>query len=451
VADGTTTAELDAPGDLVSVADRLDGWLEELDEPETLVEGRREAWERYRELPMPQTASEEWRYTDVEDLRPEDFGFVEPEAARSVEIEDLPATVQEVLAGEQDRSGVAVQVDAGEVYRRLDPELEEQGVVFAPIVEVARERPELLEDRLFSSEVTDAEEKFWTLHRAIFSGGYLLYVPENVRVPEPVHAFRYLEREDAIVGSHTLVVAERGAEVTCVEEFLSPDLEETSLSVGGVEVFAGENATVRYISLQRYGRGVEHYSVQHATTGKDSHLSGFNVALGSDRHRADVTSHVEGPGSESEMLALWFGDGDQHIDHHTLQYHKAPHAYSDLLYKGALTDRGRSVFRGVIRVAQEAQLTDAYQTNRNLLLSEDSHANALPNLEIEADDVRCSHGATVGQVDESQLFYLKSRGLTPLQAERLLVFGFFEEVLGRVPVEGVRSRVRSAIERKLGF
>ncbi|MFB6241138.1 MAG: SufD family Fe-S cluster assembly protein, partial [Gemmatimonadota bacterium] len=280
---------MNAPADegLRPVAERLDEWLDELDEPDFLLEERRRAWERYRELPMPQTASEEWRYTDVEDLRPESFGFLEPAATRSVEVEELPATVQEVLAGDQPRSGVAVQVDAGEVYRRLDEELEEKGVVFAPVAEIARERPELLEDRLFSSEVTDAEEKFWTLHKAILSGGWVLYVPENVRVPEPVHVFRYLEREDAVVGSHTLVVAERGAEVTCVEEFLSPDLEETSLSVGGVEVFAGENATVRYISLQRYGRGVEHYSVQHATTRKDSQLSGFNVALGADRHRAD--------------------------------------------------------------------------------------------------------------------------------------------------------------------
>ena len=151
------------------------------------------------------------------------------------------------------------------------------------------------------------------------------------------------------------------------------------------------------------------------------------------------------------MLALWFGDSEQHFDHHTLQHHAAPHAHSDLLFKGALTDEASSVFRGMIRVDEGAQLTDAYQTNRNLLLSEGSHATALPNLEIEADDVRCSHGATIGQVEHGQLFYLMSRGLTKQQAERLLVFGFFEEVLGRLPMVGVRQRVREAIEGKIGL
>ncbi len=149
------------------------------------------------------------------------------------------------------------------------------------------------------------------------------------------------------------------------------------------------------------------------------------------------------------MLALWFGDRDQHFDHHTLQHHEAPSAYSDLLYKGALTAKSKSVFRGLIKVAEGAQLTDAYQTNRNLLLSPDASAVTLPSLEIRADDVRCSHGATVGQVDDTMLFYLMSRGLDREQAEHLLVFGFFDEVLERVPGEGVRSRIRESIEAKI--
>ncbi len=208
---------------------------------------------------------------------------------------------------------------------------------------------------------------------------------------------------------------------------------------------------VRYLALQRYGAGVMHFTMQHANTRRDSLLSGFNVCLGADLSRADVTSHLEGPGAESEMLALWFGDRDQHFDHHTLQHHEAPSAKSDLLYKGVLTGSARSVFRGLIRVNPGAQLTDAYQTNRNLLLSREAHATTLPNLEIEADDVRCSHGATVGQVDESHLFYLMSRGLDRRQAERLLVFGFFHEVLSRIPAEGVRARVQESIEQKIGI
>ena len=426
-------------------------FLGEIDEPDLLKELRREAWERYGGLPMPSTKSEEWRYTDVADLDPESFAPLTPEAETAAGPEDLPDPVRRVLEGDQARSGVAVQVNGGFVHHELDPELAEQGVVFAPLARVARERPELLEEHLYSSPVAGWEEKFWTLHAALLTNGYMLHVPDGVAVPEPVHTFRWLDRPGALLATHSLVVAGRNAEVTCVDEYLSPDFDEPVLSVNGAEVWGGRNATVRYLALELFGRGAKHFSIQHNTAGRDTSLGGFNVALGGDLARADVTSHLDGPGSESEMLALWFGADDQHFDHHTLQHHAAPHAYSDLLYKGALEGRAESVFRGLIRVDEGAQLTDAYQTNRNLLLSEECHATTLPNLEIEADDVRCSHGATVGQVDPSMMFYLMSRGLTRAQAERLLVFGFFDEVLNRMTVEGARRRVREAIEEKIGL
>jgi Fe-S cluster assembly protein SufD len=429
----------------------VETFLEALDEPEALLERRREAWRRYAELPMPSTESEEWRYTDVSGLDPEAYTPLGPEAERVADLDELPEAVRRVLDRDQARSAVGVQVNGGFVHRRLDDELAEQGVVFAPVAEVARERPELLEEHLFSSPVAEWEEKLWTLHVALLTNGYVLYVPDGVRVAEPVHTFRWVDRPGALLATHSLVVAGEGAEVTCIDEFLSPDLDEPVLSVNGAEVWGGRNATVRYLSLELFGRGAKHFSIQHNTAGRDTALGGFNVALGGDLSRADVTSHLEGAGGESEMLALWFGSDDQHFDHHTLQHHAAPHAYSDLLYKGALEDEAESVFRGMIRVDEGAQLTDAYQTNRNLLLSDACHATTLPNLEIEADDVRCSHGATVGQVDPSMMFYLMSRGLTRSQAERLLVFGFFDEVLNRMTVEGVRERLREAIEEKIGL
>jgi Fe-S cluster assembly protein SufD len=223
-----------------------------------------------------------------------------------------------------------------------------------------------------------------------------------------------------------------------------------AVSVHAATVVGRDNANIDYVALQRYGRGVKHFSIQHVTVRRDARVGTFNVQLGADLARADVSSRLAGPGSDSEMLALWIGDHDQHFDHHTLQHHQAPHAHSDLLFKGALTDRSRSVFRGLIRVDEGAQLTDAYQTNRNLLLSDKASATSLPNLEIKADDVRCSHGATIGQVEASQLFYLMSRGLTRERAERLLVVGFVDEVLGRIPMAGVRERVLEAIEEKTG-
>lgn len=421
------------------------------DEPAFITELRREAWERYASLPMPTRKSEEWRYTDLSDLNPEQFVPLASEGLRIDSVEDLPEAIYSVIGRDQHRSGIMVELNGAPVYRRLDPELEGSGLVYGPIAEVAREHPQLIERHLFQSDIAEMEQKLWSLHVAMLTGGYVVYVPKGLSLPAAIHNFHYIDRSGELASTHALIIAEPGSEVTVIDEFISPDLDAPSLSLGGVEIFGQDEATVRYLAVQRYGRGVKHFSMQHATSQRGTRLAGVNVTLGGDLSRSDVTSHLEGQESDSEMLALWFGDRDQHFDYQTLQHHAAPHAHSDLLYKGALTESSDSVFRGLIRVDPGAQLTDAYQTNRNLLLSEDSHATALPNLEIEADDVRCSHGATVGQVDENMLFYLMSRGLSRQQSERLLVFGFFEEVLKRIPVEGVRKRIGEAIEDKIGL
>ena len=435
----------------VGALSSLEDWLQNRVEPELLASRRREAWADWLAEPMPTRRMEEWRYTDISDLDPQVFTPVGTTGSRARSQEDLPVPVRELLDSDRKRSAVFIQHNGAARHVRLDPDLAERGVVYAPIDEIAASHPEILEQFLFRSDVAPGERKLWALHTAMLSGGYVLYVPKNVVIPHPVHALRYIDEDGGLCSSHSLIIAESGAEITCIDEYLSPDFDTETLSLNGVEIFGDDNATVRYLALQHYGRGVKHFSMQHANTGRDSTLNVFNVTLGADLARCDVSSHLLGPGSESEMLALWFGDRDQHFDHHTLQNHAAPHARSDLLFKGALAGQSHSVFRGLIRVAEGAQLTDAYQTNRNLLLSDEAQAVTLPNLEIEANDVRCSHGATVGQVDETQLFYLMSRGLPRPEAERLLVLGFFDEVLSRVPMEGIRERIREAFERKIGL
>ena len=424
-------------------------------EPGSLRRRREAAWDEFERHPMPTRKSEEWRYTDISGLDVEAYHplLAGPghENGGPPGRTAIPAPVQAVLDNGQARSAVMVQEGGRVIRTELDPELEAMGVLFAPLLEVLESHPELIERYLFASSVGPAETKLWALHSATVSDGYVLHVPAGVVIPDPVHVLRHLDQSGALVSTHSLIITETGSSVTCVDEYVSPDLEPGSLSLNGTEIFGAENASVNFISLQRYGSGVMHFSMQHATTRRDSRVIGFNVTLGGDLARSDVSSHLEGEAGSSEMLALWFGDGGQHFDHHTLQHHVTSHTHSDLLYKGALTGGARSVFRGLIRVDPEAQRTDAYQTNRNLLLSEDASAISLPTLEIEADDVRCSHGATVGQVDDAQMFYLMSRGLSRKQAERLLVIGFFEEVLSRVPVDGVRERVRQAIEEKIGL
>jgi Fe-S cluster assembly protein SufD len=255
-------------------------------------------------------------------------------------------------------------------------------------------------------------------------------------------------RPGAALFPHTLIVAEPESRVTYIEESLSATLEGLALNCAAIEVVARRGSRVRVATLQEWGRHVFHYSLQRARVKRDATVSSLVVTLGGRLSRVEVQSALEAEGGTSEMLGLYLADGDQHVDHSTLQLHMAPHTNSDLLFKGALRDRARSAFAGLIKVFKGAQRTDAYQKNRNLLLSPDARADSLPNLEIEADDVRCSHGATIGQVDELQLFYLMSRGLQRIEAERLLVRGFFEEVLARVPLPLLKEQIRRAVQRR---
>jgi Fe-S cluster assembly protein SufD len=207
---------------------------------------------------------------------------------------------------------------------------------------------------------------------------------------------------------------------------------------------------VQYVALQSWGEGVRHIATQRTIAGRDSNVDTLVVNLGGSVARVDLAASLEGPGARSDMLGLYFAHGHQHFDHNTRQDHKVPHATSDLLYKGALYDKTRAIFRGIIKVFPKAQRTDAYQTNRNLILSKDAEATSLPNLEIEADDVRCSHAATVGHLDQEELFYIMTRGVTRREAERLVVFGFFGEVLERLPMPRVVEELRAAIAERIG-
>jgi Fe-S cluster assembly protein SufD len=245
------------------------------------------------------------------------------------------------------------------------------------------------------------------------------------------------------------VVAEELAEVTLIDRLASSSLER-ALSVAVTEIFAGPGARVRYVSLQDWSSGVTHLAVQRAHLARDAELRSLAVSFGADLSRTEVEAVLAEPGAHSEMLGLYFTDGDQHFDHRSLQDHAAPNCTSDLLYKGALRDASRAVYSGLIRVHPGAHKTDAFQTNRNIVLSDAAKADSIPNLEIEANDVRCSHAASVGPVDEDVLFYLETRGIPRAQGERLVVTGFFQEVLDRVQLPEVRAGLEAAIDEELG-
>jgi Fe-S cluster assembly protein SufD len=278
-----------------------------------------------------------------------------------------------------------------------------------------------------------------------------VYVPANVKVELPLRTYRWLGAAGTAGFGRMLVVAGENAEVVIVDELHSDDFDVQTLANGATEIFAEEGARVNWVRVQGWGANTVHLATDRLIAGRDARITTLNLTLGAEIARSDIQCVLQKPGAHVDMLGLYITDETQHFDHETLQDHVAPHASSNLLFKGALRGKGRSVFRGLIRVHPGAQRTDAYQTNRNLILSNDARADSLPNLEIAADDVRCSHAATVGQLDEEEIFYLLSRGIGKREAVRLVVFGFFAEVLDQLPdsLDGVRQELVGTIERKL--
>jgi Fe-S cluster assembly protein SufD len=317
-------------------------------------------------------------------------------------------------------------------------------------MQAAREHEALVREYHGTRALTPDSGKFAALNGAFWSAGIFVYVPRGVHIDKPIRVARWIDQAGQAYFPRTLIVAGEGSRFGYVEEFASPDFSTDTFSCGAVEIVAAASAHVQYVGVQRYGRGVRHIATQRTVAGRDANLHTLNVALGADVARIDLAAQMEGPGSRSEMLGLYFAQGDQHFDHNTRQNHRVPHATSDLLYKGGLDGRSRAVFRGIIKVFPGAQRTDAYQTNRNLILSRQAESTSLPNLEIEADDVRCSHAATVGHLDKEELFYIMSRGVPRKEAERLVVFGFFGEVLDRLPIQSVVDELREAIAAKIG-
>jgi Fe-S cluster assembly protein SufD len=278
--------------------------------------------------------------------------------------------------------------------------------------------------------------------------GVFVYVPRGVDVEIPLEVARRVSGGGSTF-PHTTIVVEEQASLTFVDRFISDEDVDAALSDGVVEVEARRGATVNYISLQAWGRNVRHFQTQRFTGHRDSTVRSLAVNLGSIFARTQVESVLKGEGSFSEMLGLYFADSDQHFAQRTLQSHNAPHSTSDLLYKGALKEKSRSEYSGLIKVLKGAQGTDAYQANRNIVLSEDAIARSIPQLEIEANEVRCTHGATVSPVEEEHLFYLMSRGIDRVTAQKLVVFGFFGEVLDRIRVPEVRDELSRAISAKV--
>ena len=413
-------------------------------EPDWVLQARLAAWDTYERLPMPQRTDEEWRRTDLRALK---LDRLVPFAGLAAQ----PNGDGSALLAEGGRAGAVVQHDATTAHVELDPDLASQGVIFTDLDTAVREHPDLLKTYFMTEAVPADFGKFEALHAAFWQGGTFLYVPRNVAIELPFRAFAVAHEPGAALFTHTLVVLEQGAEAFVVDAYRSETQERQSFASAVVELILGNDAKLRYVQVQDWGRHVWHFMTERATLANDATLNSLHVTLGSKFSKSSIGAHLRGQNALAEMLGIFFGDGDQFFDHHTWQLHEAPYATSDLEFKGALKGSARSVYSGLIKVEEGAQKTDAYQQNRNLVLSRTARADTIPNLEIRANDVRCTHGATVSQVEEEHLFYLQTRGIERSEAQKLIVEGFFRPVIDRIPVEEIQDFLQAAIARKVGY
>jgi Fe-S cluster assembly protein SufD len=407
-----------------------------------MLERRLWAWQAFEALPMPTRQDEEWRRTDISKLKLEQLVPYAPPSGPDVE---------SPLKLNGNSSGLLTQQNSVTVDRSLQDTVRAQGVIFTDLDTAVRAHPDLVKQYFMTEAVTADYNKFAALNGAFWSGGTFLYVPKNVELALPLRTLYTLTAPGAGLFTHTLLVVEAGARITYLEEYASPSIEQQSFNAGVVEVFLKEDAHLTFVTLQEWMGKVLDISTQRALTERDSRLDWLVIGVGDGTTKSNIETALRGAGATAQMLGILWGYGHQHTDYHTAQDHIAPHTTSDLLYKAALTDEAKSIFSGRIRVEKGAQGTDAYQTNRSILLSDHASAFPSPNLEIEANEVRCSHGASVGKVDQDQLFYLMARGIPRDTATRMIVEGFFSDVLEREPVERIRGNLRELIVRKMNL
>jgi Fe-S cluster assembly protein SufD len=412
--------------------------------PDWLVERRLAAAEQVDGIAWPTPADEIWRYSRIDEFDLDRYRPPSPDELGEPGPETAPGGGP-VAAEAGERAGLVVVRNGRVVHHELDDTVAAKGVQVCGLA-TCEETDVAAHLGACSQASPDA---FTTLHDAFLAGGAFIRVPAGVVVDKPIIVLHWSEGEGLATFPHTLVAADESTEVTVLDRFGSPDVRGTGHLVDAVvELLVGDNARVRYLSVQEHGPHTWQVALQRALVGRDASLQSAAVALGGDYARLRSESLLDGDSSESDLTAVYFGDHSQMLDFRTLQDHDAPNTRSDLLFKGAVEDQAHSVYSGLIRLRPAARKAVASQTNRNLVLTEGAGAESIPNLEIEANDVKCSHASAVGPIDEDQLYYLESRGVRPEDAERLIVLGFFEDVLERLPLPAlVRALRRTVIEK----
>jgi Fe-S cluster assembly protein SufD len=428
--------------DLKSANGILSGPVER-DLPDWLREQQRAAWEKFESIPRPTRKDQPWRFSNVDLLDLAPFHIPGPLS------EDDRKNILKYSLGLDQFAGRMIFANDQLLERNVVSEdLKKRGVIFQPLERAMVEHADLFRKYFMSTEATLGSAKFAALHQALVSNGTFLFVPRGVEIEHPIEIFYWLRHDNMSIFPHLLLVTDELAKVTVIEHFRSCDRSAAGFACGVNDLIAGPGAKVTYICAQEWSNKVIALQMNSTAVDHDASAMSLNLNLGSRYSRFESLSRLIAEGGRSDLLAVGVATGEQEFDARTLQDHISPQTASDLLYKNALDDKARTTFGGLIRVEPHAHFTDAYQKVRNLLLSDDSEANSMPGLEILADNVRCTHGATSGQINEDEMFYLRSRGIPLKTAQRLIVTGFLNEVIQRLDQPAIAEHLQSLIDRK---
>jgi len=405
--------------------------------PDWWLETKKTAWNQFNALPMPTRNDERWRFSNLKGLDLDGYVLPEEPAVHVPHLPDFEHAAEMTFSNRQvvDRS-------------TLPAELAAKGVIFAPLTEALRDHGDLVRRYFQKYPANLGSEKFVALNTAFTATGAVLFVPKGVEIEKPIVVQHTLAGDHKSAFPHTLVILEDNAKATLVEYFVSASAQEAHLVSGVNDLHAGPGSQLTYVGVQNWSEKTLAFQTNSIAVERDARVLSVNLHLGGQQVRHESHSRMLAPGAHSDMCSLTVAHGKQEFDQRTLQTHAAPHTSSNLLYKNALINQAHTIFSGLIVVDPDAQKTDAYQSNRNLLLSEEASADSLPGLEIQANDVKCTHGATSATIDPEQLYYLKSRGIPAHQSYELLVFGFFESVLDKLIDQNLHDALGNFIQDK---
>jgi Fe-S cluster assembly protein SufD len=410
--------------------------------PEWFKELQSRAWTEYETEPLPARTNELWRFSSVKNLSLTDYVAVSEFSGDALQWTS-PRSYP-------DPAGRLIFANEALVSAELlHPDLKESGVIFTTLAEALQRHSGLLREHFMAQPAKLGSAKFAALHKALVRAGTFLWVPRNVEIRAPFEVFHLVDGDYASVYPHTLIIADDNSKVTFIDHFVSTDPTHRGFACGVNDLVLKAGSKLTYVSMQEWSQSFVSVQINSTIAARDAAAVNLALNFGGKYSRLESISRMVDRGARSDMLAISVAHGDQEFDQRTLQDHLKPDTTSDLLYKNVLNDRARTIFSGLIKVERGAHRTDAYQKVRNLLLSDEAEANSMPGLEILADDVRCTHGATSGQVEPEELFYLKSRGIDDLTAKQLVARGFLNEVVGRLPDGELSEYLQSQVEAQL--